>query len=124
MVAFNMAAERLPISCLVRERDRCGSERTGLLGGGVRAVCAGLWPVADTAVRPFMWRFYRNRLLHDLPGALARTQREELASPDSSPLFWAAFALFGDPAAFAPPGLLGRWFGRRRYRRHCARFPV
>ena len=45
---------------------------TGLLGGGVRAVLAGLWPVADREVRPLMWRFYRHRLVHELPTALAR----------------------------------------------------
>jgi len=97
---------------------------TGLLGGGVRAVLAGLWPVADEEVRPLMWRFYRHRLLHPLPTALALTQREALAAPDSSPLFWGAFALFGDAAALRPAGFGGRWMARYRYRRHLHHFPA
>jgi tetratricopeptide (TPR) repeat protein len=98
---------------------------TGLLGSGVRAVVAGLWPVADREAGPFMGRFYRHRLLNDLPGALALAMRETLSLPDSSPLFWAAFALFGDPAAWpAPRSWWGRWLGRWRQRRHECRFPV
>jgi tetratricopeptide (TPR) repeat protein len=96
---------------------------TGLLGSGVRAVVAGLWPVADREAGPFMWRFYRQRLLSDLPAALASAMRETLSLPDSSPLFWAAFALFGDPAACpAPRSWWGRWLGRWLQRRHERRF--
>jgi tetratricopeptide (TPR) repeat protein len=97
---------------------------TGLLGGGVRAVLAGLWPVADREALPLVWRFYRHRLTADLATALARAQRESLAAPDASPLYWAAFALFGDPAAVPAPGRLTRWLARWRQARHARRFPV
>jgi hypothetical protein len=97
---------------------------TGLLGSGVRAVLAGLWPVADRETLPLMWRFYRNRLTADLAQALAQAQREALAAPGSSPLFWGAFALFGDAAALPPPGFGWRWWARWRQRRHARRFPI
>jgi tetratricopeptide (TPR) repeat protein len=90
---------------------------TGLLGGGVRAVLAGAWPVADREARPLMRSFYHHRLLHDLATALALAQRDALAKADSSPLFWAAFALFGDATAIPPPGIWGRWLARWRQRR-------
>jgi tetratricopeptide (TPR) repeat protein len=96
---------------------------TGLLGGGVRAVLAGLWPVADRETPPLMWRFYRHRLLHDLGTALALAQREALADSDGSPLFWAAFALFGDAGALPAAGPCWRWLARRRQRRHSRLFP-
>jgi len=96
----------------------------GLLGAGARSVLAGLWPLADQQTRPLMWRFYRHRLLHDLPTALALAQRETLAGPDSSPLFWAALAYFGDPLALPAPGLWWRWLARRRQRRHLERYPT
>jgi hypothetical protein len=95
---------------------------TGVLGGGVRAVLAGLWPVADQEVVPLMWRFYRHRLTEDLATALALAQREYLAAPDGSPLFWAAFTLFGDSSALPPPGPWGRWLARWRQARHARRF--
>jgi hypothetical protein len=97
---------------------------TGLLAGGVGAVLAGLWPVTDHEVPPLMWRFYRHRLLHELPTALALAQREMLEAAGSSPLFWAVFALFGDGNALRAPGILGRFFARRRFRRHRERFPT
>jgi CHAT domain-containing protein len=97
---------------------------TGLLGGGVRAVLAGLWPVADQEVPPLMWRFYRHRLLHPMPTALARAQREALDPTDGSPLFWAVFALFGDGDALPGSGILGRFLARRRQRQHAQRFPT
>jgi CHAT domain-containing protein len=97
---------------------------TGLLGSGVRAVLAGLWPIADREARPFTWRFYRHRLTNDLADALALTQRETLQEAASSPLFWAAFALFGDPLALPAPGRWGRWWARWRQRRHARWFPV
>ena len=87
---------------------------TVLLGGGVRAVLAGLWPVGDQEARPRMWRFYRHRLLHDLPSALALAQRDTLARPEGSPLFWAPYALFGDPDALPAPGMWTRWLARWR----------
>jgi tetratricopeptide (TPR) repeat protein len=96
---------------------------TGLLGAGVRAVLAGLWPVTDRETAPLMWRFYRQRLTHDLAAALARAQREELARPHASPLFWAAFALHGDAEALPAAGWLGRWLGGRRRRWHARRYP-
>jgi tetratricopeptide (TPR) repeat protein len=97
---------------------------TGLLGSGVRAVVAGLWPVADREAGPFMWRFYRHRLTADLPTALALAQRESAAGPAVSPLFWAAFGLFGDPCTLPAPGRWWRWLARWRQRRHARRFPV
>jgi tetratricopeptide (TPR) repeat protein len=97
---------------------------TGLLGGGVRAVLAGLWPVADREVPPLMWRFYRHRLLHELPTALALAQRETLEAPGGSALFWAVFALFGDGEAIPAPGILGRFLARRRLRQHLRCFPA
>jgi hypothetical protein len=97
---------------------------TGLLGGGVRAVLAGLWPVADRETPSLMWRFYRHRLLHELPTALALAQREALAAPGSSPLFWAVFALFGDGGAIPAPGFLCRFLARPWQRRHLRLFPV
>jgi CHAT domain-containing protein len=97
---------------------------TGLLAGGVGVVLAGAWPVADREVPPLMWRFYRHRLLHDLPRALALAQREALQAPDGSPLFWAVFALFGDGDALPAPGILARFLARRRYRWHQRRFPT
>jgi hypothetical protein len=97
---------------------------TGLLGGGVRAVLAGLWPVADREILPLMWRFYNSRLTCDLATALAQAQRETLTASDASPLFWAAFALFGDPAALPAPGIC--WSGPARLwqRWHARRFPL
>jgi tetratricopeptide (TPR) repeat protein len=97
---------------------------TGLLGAGARAVVAGLWPVADREAVPFMWDFYRRRLTADLPAALARAQRGALSGPASSPLFWGAFALFGDPGALPAPGRGWRWLARWRQRRHARRFPL
>jgi tetratricopeptide (TPR) repeat protein len=91
---------------------------TGLLAGGVRAVLAGLWPVADRPARALMWRFYRARLTADLGTALAEAQRQSLGEPGASPLFWAAFALFGDAAALPGPGRGWRWLARWRQRRH------
>jgi tetratricopeptide (TPR) repeat protein len=97
---------------------------TGLLGSGVRAVLAGLWPVADRETPPLMWAFYRERMIHDLATALARAQRAVLALPDASPLYWAAFALFGDASALPAAGFWWRWWQRWRQRRHARRFPV
>lgn len=97
---------------------------TGLLGGGVRAVVAGLWPVADRETVPLMWRFYRHRMADDLPTALARAQRETLVALDSSPLFWAPFALFGDSAALPAVRCWLSWWARWRQRRHTRRFPT
>jgi tetratricopeptide (TPR) repeat protein len=94
----------------------------GLFGGGVRAVLAGLWPVADEAARDFMWRFYRRRLTADLATALAEAQRESLAGPGSSPFLWAAFALFGDPSALPAPRWPWSVLRRARQRRHARRF--
>jgi CHAT domain-containing protein len=93
-----------------------------LLGGGVRAVLAGLWPLADRETCSLMWRFYRHRLVNDLPTALALAQRETLAEPDASPLFWAALALFGDPLALPAPRPWWRWLARYRQRRHLERY--
>jgi CHAT domain-containing protein len=96
---------------------------TGLLGGGVRAVVAGLWPVADEETPPLMWSFYRHLTRESLPAALARAQREALSLPEGSPLFWAAFALFGDPDAVRPPPVPWRWLASWRQRRHARRYP-
>src|SRR5262249_2154251 len=58
---------------------------TGLLGGGARAVVAGLWPVADAESLPLMAGFYRHRLTPDLPAPLALAPREALAPPAPLP---------------------------------------
>jgi hypothetical protein len=71
-----------------------------------------------------MWRFYRQRLTADLATALAEAQRQTLADRDSSPLFWAVFALFGEAAALPAPGLFGRFWGRLCQARHARRFPT
>jgi CHAT domain-containing protein len=97
---------------------------SGLLGAGVRAVVAGLWPVADRETVALMWSFYRHRMLEAIPTALAQAQREALAEPDASPLFWAAFAFFGDPHALPAPGWFTRWWAQRRQAWHAARFPL
>jgi tetratricopeptide (TPR) repeat protein len=97
---------------------------TGLLTAGTRAVVAGLWPVADREAVEFMWRFYRHRLTEALPTALARAQRDAAAEGNGSPLFWATFALFGDPRALPAPGRWGRLLARWRQRRHARQFPL
>jgi tetratricopeptide (TPR) repeat protein len=97
---------------------------TGLLAGGVRAVLAGLWEVADEETMALMWRFYRHRLTNDLATALALAQRDMLTECDSSPLFWAAFALFGDAAALPVPGFSRRGLARMWQRWHARRFPL
>ena len=76
---------------------------TGFLAGGARAVLAGLWKLADRETVEFMCSFYRLCFSHDFAGALARAQREALASEKSSPLYWAPFALFGDSSAIPAP---------------------
>lgn len=96
---------------------------TGLLAAGVRAVVAGLWLVADAEAPPLIWSFYRHLMLRPPAEALALAQREALARPASSPLFWAAFALFGDALAVPAPGPLWRALARWRQRRHARRFP-
>lgn len=93
---------------------------TGLLSAGVRSVIAGLWPIADREAVPLMWEVYRNRLTSSMPEALAAAQRAAL---HTSPLFWAAFALFGDPDPLPPPWGLFRWIARWRQRRHAIRYP-
>jgi CHAT domain-containing protein len=96
---------------------------TGLLGGGVRAVVAGLWPVADAESPALMWSFYRHLMRESLPAALARAQREALSCPGGSPLFWAAFTLFGDPEAIPPSPVPFSWLAPWRQQRHALRYP-
>jgi CHAT domain-containing protein len=95
---------------------------TGLLAGRVRAVVAGLWKVADAEAPPLMWSFYRHLMRHPVATALALAQREGLSSANSSPLFWAAFALFGDPRAVPAPPAPWRWLAGWRQRRHRRRY--
>jgi CHAT domain-containing protein len=90
----------------------------GMLGSGVRAVIAGLWPVADAEVSPLVWAFYRHLLATDSCRAMTYAQREALARPGSSPLHWAVFGLYGDPSALPPPGWWRKALNRRRLRRH------
>jgi CHAT domain-containing protein/tetratricopeptide (TPR) repeat protein len=95
---------------------------TAALASGVRTVVAGLWPVADRETVPFMGHFYRELLSHSPATALARTQRAML--PSSHPLFWAVFALFGDPESLPGPRFFwSRWWRRWRAARHARRFP-
>ena len=79
--------------------------------------------MADREALSLMWRFYRHRLTADLPTALARAQRESLARSDGSPLFWSAFALFGDPSALPAPGPFQRWLARWLQVCHARYFP-
>jgi hypothetical protein len=90
----------------------------GFLGGGARAVLGGMWPVVDRPAVDLMWRFYRHLMLADPVSALAAAQREMLSQADTTPLYWAVFALFGDPGGLPAPGWLGRRGARRRQRRH------
>jgi tetratricopeptide (TPR) repeat protein len=90
----------------------------GFLGGGARAVLGGLWPVVDRPAVDLMWRFYRHLMLADPVTALAQAQREMLGTPAATPLYWAVFALFGDPGGLPAPGWLARRRARRRQRRH------
>jgi tetratricopeptide (TPR) repeat protein len=92
---------------------------TGLLAGGVRAVAAGLWPVADEETPPLMWSFYRHLMRESIATSLANAQRESLNQGDSSPLFWAAFALFGDGDSIPARSGLWRWLAAWRQRRHA-----
>jgi tetratricopeptide (TPR) repeat protein len=93
----------------------------GALCGGVRAVLAGLWSVPDREALDIIWSFYRHRMIHDLGTALALAQREMLKKPDCSPLFWALFALYGDPAALPASRPCVRWWNQWRQRRHARR---
>jgi hypothetical protein len=97
---------------------------TGLLAGGVRSVVANLWPIPDCEAMSFMWQFYRERMTADVLAALARAQRESLRQGDSSPLFWAAFAHFGDPNALPAPPRWLRWLARWRQARHARYYPT
>jgi hypothetical protein len=69
-----------------------------------------------------MWHFYNRLLTEDVATALAQAQRAALAAPDGSPLFWAAFALFGDGQALPAVHPWLRWVARWRQRRHARRF--
>jgi len=96
---------------------------TGVLGGGARAVVAGLWPVPDRESLPLMRSFYGHLLCHPPALALAMAQREALKEPGSSPITWAVHAFFGDPGAIPPPVPWVRWWARLRQRRYQRLFP-
>jgi tetratricopeptide (TPR) repeat protein len=96
----------------------------GLLGSGVRSVLVNLWPVPDCEASKMVRRFYRERMTSDPCTALAQAQREALRQNNSSPLFWAAFALFGDPQSLPAPSRWLRWLARWRQARHARRFPT
>jgi hypothetical protein len=57
-----------------------------------------------------------------LATALVPAQREGLAAADSNPLFWSAFALFGEAPPWGPFHSWWRWLARWRHRRHAARY--
>jgi tetratricopeptide (TPR) repeat protein len=90
----------------------------GAMSGGVRAVLAGLWSVPDREALDVVWRFYRHLMVYDPCAALARAQRQVLAQPDGSPLYWGLFTLFGDPSALPPSPLWARGWNRWRQRLH------
>jgi CHAT domain-containing protein len=94
---------------------------SGVLGGGARAVVAGLWSVPDREAMNFMFAFYHHLMAHDPPTALAKAQREALRGSQSNPLFWSVFAVFGDPCALTPPFAAMRWWVRRRQARYLDR---
>jgi RNA polymerase sigma factor (sigma-70 family) len=105
---------------------------TGLLGAGVRAVLAGLWPVADEEARPFMWSFYRHRLAASKDrGSRIEDRGSRDDSPRSSildPLSWrrcrgaaragALVALVGTLAAAPARPPIPRPAGASRPHRH------
>jgi len=70
-----------------------------LLGAGVPAVVASLWPVGDRATEPLMKEFYGRLARGERVGAaLSGAQgalRRRRATAD--PCFWAGFVLVGDP---------------------------
>lgn len=69
-----------------------------LCRSGAGSVLACLWPIEDTAARPFMMSFYRHLETRPRAGALAATQQEFLNSEErSSPFYWAGFQLCGQP---------------------------
>jgi tetratricopeptide (TPR) repeat protein len=78
----------------------------GMLAGGVRAVLAGNWELCDAETFQIMQSFYRHCTQTNLAEALAQAQREAIRLPDSSPVFWGPFCLFGDPMSLPP---LPRW---------------
>ncbi len=92
-----------------------------LLAGGARSAVAGLWPVADREAVPLMWAFHRHRITNAPGDALARAQREMLHLP---PLFWAAFAFFGDPWVLPAPRGVWRWIAGWLRGRHARSFPL
>ena len=98
----------------------CGVRRVRELLASCEAIAA----YTGDNYLPLMWRFYNSRLTCDLATALAQAQRETLTASDASPLFWAAFALFGDPAALPAPGIC--WSGPARLWQgwHARRFPL
>ncbi|HZT80397.1 MAG TPA: CHAT domain-containing protein, partial [Gemmataceae bacterium] len=104
--------------------DEAFALATGLLGAGVRAVLAPLWPVFDSDTLPLMWTFYRQRMTGDLASALAEAQRLVARREGASPLSWAAFALFGAAAALPPPSGWRAWWAWWKQRRHARRFPL
>ena len=59
---------------------------------------------------------------------IARAAIESLAENASDgvvpPVFWGAFALFGDAAALPAPGRWTRWLARWRQRRHARLYPT
>jgi CHAT domain-containing protein len=103
-----------------------GSEGFGLaaacLAAGARAILAGLWKVGDREAVAVMWSFYRYLMAHDPAAALAEAQRDAIRRGES-PLHWAAFSLFGDPAALGRPAwwrrLLAPMFQRRHLRAYA-----
>ncbi len=83
---------------------------------------AGLWPVTDREALPLMVSLYRHLMTHSPAEALAFAQREALTAPDSNPIMWSVFALFGDPRSIPPPFPGLQWLARLRqgwYRRRC-----
>ncbi len=68
------------------------------LGAGAANVLASLWRVEDLATAELMQQFYRHLTAGtSLAVALAKAQRELIATPDTAhPFYWAGFVLVGE----------------------------
>lgn len=79
-----------------------GDEWVGLnqafLAAGAPSIMASLWPIDDQVSGKFMVSFYEHLEVTSKSDALAKVQREFLASQSTRhPFYWAAFTIIGDP---------------------------
>ena len=72
----------------------------GFMYAGAARVMVSLWDVNDEATAEFMARFYKALWLHKLtPADALRSTQSSMAKDKrwSSPYYWAAFVLQGEP---------------------------